>query len=602
MKKFRIIILLGFVLGALVPTPIYFFSLWYYEFITTKELVGLFTSLKPWMIFVAIYYPMLVIYLSKKLSIISDYLQNKNSYDVERVQKTISFLPKFYIVNIMMYATLGASFAVIPEGFLNTFEKSTSIVLGFAFVFVYTIPFFIYTIKLLEKWTRTIPLSDEFKFISIKYKLSVNILGMMIGIFILIFTLNLGVIMANSNCSTEVLLEILLSKNIVLGILCGSIIIINYIMTTIQLVDPIVKTTDMFKSISQGDLTKRIEINSRDEIGVLKKWCDDFVEKTHRIVSDVRKGAKELNLSSESLTTNINDIVSSIEVMGKKGEEISTSAESTSKTIEEVTHSLTNIDKSINTILDNSVVANNQGDKTIEISKQGKIIVNDAIEKMNFIYKMVNNLLEIIQNLSNGVEKIDNITKVIEEISNETNLLALNASIESARAGEHGRGFAVVASSINELSKKSSESTSEIEKLIQDIQKDTINAVNTATKDITELKKGIEEIGILEDSFDNIHIAIEDTTKLITQISSSTNKHVKESNAVMGFVSNINEMAVVVSEMVEKQVTDIDTALKSLEKISTLTKHYDNDEISTVNKLNKQAKKLYDVVANFKVE
>ncbi|MCK4259974.1 MAG: methyl-accepting chemotaxis protein [Halanaerobiales bacterium] len=597
MKNLKTKIILGFNVGVLVPTIIYFFSLWFYGFMSTEQLILSFTTLRLWMLFVIVYFPLMNTYLIRKLKFLSNYLEYPKQDELGKAQKIVSQLPKMFIYHVMIYATSGASSLVLVENFFTVSEKIMGIALGFAFTFVYALPFFVGTVILIEKWTSSIPISENHKFLSVKGKLYINLLCNAFGVGIVIIMLNLGVVMSSFGLvDFETLFQTMITKNIVIGILCLIIVVINLKMLSKQLISPIEDTTEMFKVISEGDLSKTIDISSKDEIGILKHWCDLFVDKIHDVIVRIRLGANHLDSSAERLVLNIDNITSAMTEMGDAANKIAISAEDTCETIAEVTNSLNVMDASILKIVDNSMSASNQSNKTVDISKQGKEIVTDTIHEMDYIHEEMIKLVKTIEHMGESVIQIEKIVNMISGIARQTNMLAINASIEAARAGEHGLGFGVVADSISQLSEESNLSAKEITKLVEDIQEIAIRSVETTKTSLEKVEAGVELVKKTGTAFDEIYEAINSTTNMVNEIATATDKQANESKAIMTSINNLNEMSLHVSALVQEQVAATEEVVSTLHKVNSSSSE------STTQKLALESKELYRLISQFKVD
>ena len=243
-----------------------------------------------------------------------------------------------------------------------------------------------------------------------------------------------------------------------------------------------------------GDLTKRMNINSKDEIGEVSKYIDLFIEKIQSTVSEAKHSANENNNISSKLSIISNNIEKKTE------EELNI--------INEVKLSGLQMQKS----LEESVAMVEQTKKDLESA-------NESLEKAKEdIYSMVSNiqtsaeteslLSDKLNQLSNDADQIKGILNIISEIAEQTNLLALNAAIEAARAGAHGRGFAVVADEVRLLAERTQKSLVEIDGTISII----IQGINDATQQMVKFTENIQN---MSDKSKNVEVKINDATELM---------------------------------------------------------------------------------------
>jgi len=237
----------------------------------------------------------------------------------------------------------------------------------------------------------------------------------------------------------------------------------------------------------EGDLTKRINLQRKDEIGELCSWFDTFVGKIHDIVAQISNTA--LNVASAS-----EEMAASIQQASATSNEIAKGAETQSSAVEESSSSIGEMDKAIKEVADSAVKASDISTKANEQAVKGGEAVNQTIGAM--------------KNIEESSKKIEVIVGVITDIANQTNLLALNAAIEAAKAGEQGKGFAVVAEEVRKLAERSGESTKEITQLIKE-----------STERVMRGTKVANDAG---DSLNKIISGVKETTSLIEMISSAT--------------------------------------------------------------------------------
>lgn len=595
MKNLKGKILFDFNLGVLFPTLVYFFSLWYYGFMTGDELVQSFITPRCWMLFVIIYFPLLNWYVLKKVKVVADYLANPLPANLENAQRTVARLPKTFITHVVVYAMLGASSLVLVEKFFTPDERTLGLVLGAAFCVVYALPFFIHVITVIERWAAPIPISPKYKFLSVKTKLYFGLFCNVLGVAVVIGILNVGVVLSHTGISGQELYNTLLVKNLVIGFLCLAIVIVNLRMLSKQLVGPIEDTTQMFQIISSGDLTKKIDISSKDEIGVLKFWIDTFVNKVHDVISRVRQGAGEVDSSAGMLVENIDNIASSMNDMSNAANQIAISSDETCKTLAEVIDSLNFLNQSIGNIATHSTRANQQGKETVEVTNQGKAIVANTISEMDGIREEMSRLVSTIEQMGRSVIQIEQIVNMISDVTRQTNMLAINATIEAARAGEQGRGFAVVAESISKLSEQSKASTKEISRLVKEVQETVRHSVDTTRESVAKVETGVELVKQTNAAFDEVYDAINATTGLVHEIAQATDKQAAESRSIMSSIKKVNEMSLHVSSLVQEQVAVTEEVAATLDMINS------SSSDSTSQKLAEESRELYKVISQFKV-
>src|SRR5699024_8329847 len=157
-------------------------------------------------------------------------------------------------------------------------------------------------------------------------------------------------------------------------------------------------------------------------------------------------------------------------------------------------------------------------DKALTLTSAGSSLMRQSVEQMNKIDNIVSEAVDKVQGLDKQSDEISQLVQVVKDIADQTNLLALNAAIEAARAGEHGRGFAVVADEVRKLAEQVTSSVTEIRSIVENIQSETYEVVTSLNDGYSEVKEGIDQIEKSGESFDTIDDSISGMAKSITQV------------------------------------------------------------------------------------
>jgi methyl-accepting chemotaxis protein len=386
--------------------------------------------------------------------------------------------------------------------------------------------------------------------------------------------------LAATQNSSEFLASVISLRNTIALITLISVIVTAGIvfLAASSITRPINKAVAGLKDIAQGegDLTMRLAVTSKDEVGELAKWFNLFIEKLQKIIGNISDNTQQVNKSIGELATIAVDLTKSAEDTSGRANSVATAAEEMSANLNGVAAAMEQ--STTNT----SMVASAAEEMTSTISQiaqnaeQARMISEKAVIQAA-------NTSEKMAELGKAAQAISKVTETITEISEQTNLLALNATIEAARAGEAGKGFAVVANEIKELAKQTAAATMNIKSQIEGVQgttKSTVEEINQISKIINSVNEIVSTISI---SVGEQSAATEEIASNIAQASlglGEVNENVSQSSAVAGGIT--------------QDIAGVNVASNEISNSSNQVK-------SSADKLQGLANELRDIVNTFKI-
>ncbi|PEE01316.1 chemotaxis protein [Bacillus toyonensis] len=359
---------------------------------------------------------------------------------------------------------------------------------------------------------------------------------------------------------------------------------------TLSITKPLKRLVATSKEISEGDLTQTIEIHSNDEIGQLAKGFNEMTDSLRTLIGRINDSAGHVAAASEELTASVRQASEATEQITMAMDEISSGATTQTTSVENGAMLLFDVTEGIQHVANSSSSINTASTHTREKAEDGGKLVGKTVNQMQSIAESVSQSDAVIQLLNNKSKQIGEILEVIKNIADQTNLLALNAAIEAARAGEHGRGFAIVADEVRKLAEQSSVSSSEISKLICEIQDDMSKTVKSMGHVNKEVQSGLV---IANETKQNFAEILQSTNEIANQIKTmveTANGMSKGANEVSISVGQIAMTAQNNATSTQSVAASAEEQLASMEEIG-----------SAAGTLSQMAEELQGLIERFKV-
>ncbi|MBB4072419.1 methyl-accepting chemotaxis protein [Anoxybacillus voinovskiensis] len=357
-----------------------------------------------------------------------------------------------------------------------------------------------------------------------------------------------------------------------LVVVSGVAIIVAFVVAlynSLTISKPVVALSEMAKRVTSGDLTENeITIKNRDEIGVLAKAFQQMLTHLRTIIEQVSLGAGQVAASSEQLTASAEQTNEAAEHIAMTMQQIAFGMEQQVRNVEEQEKTVEEMSSDVQLATERTQSVAYITDHALKQVMKGNETVQTAVTKMNKVNETIINLGEIVRTLGERSKQIGNILEIITGIAEQTNLLALNAAIEAARAGEHGRGFAVVADEVRKLAEQSAQSAQQIGALITSTQQETNDAVQSMEIAIKEAEGGITAIHTVGDTFIEIKRVIHDIAEQIGEVSAAVKKVSDGTKKFAQALQTIHEIAKSTSTGTQEVSATTEEQLASMQEIA----------------------------------
>jgi len=330
-------------------------------------------------------------------------------------------------------------------------------------------------------------------------------------------------------------------------------------------IEPIKEASEVLAVMATGDLTIRMIGNYKGDLAKLKNDLNMLGDSLSELIRQVNEAVQNTASSAMQISSTAEGLAAATQEQSAQADDVATAVEEMSRTITE-----------------NAMSANKTAEVAKEngrIAKEGGQVVTLTVNKMRDIAKVVKNSAENIQKLGESSKQIGEIISVIDDIADQTNLLALNAAIEAARAGEQGRGFAVVADEVRKLAERTTEATKQIAVMIKGIQSETEAAVNAMNKGNEEVNSGIELADKAGQSLQQILVSTQEVIDMINQIAAASEEQSATSEEISKNVTSISKVTAESAQHVEEVAHTADDLAKMTNQLAELMRQFKFDDM-----------------------
>ncbi len=337
-----------------------------------------------------------------------------------------------------------------------------------------------------------------------------------------------------------------------LGLAAGVVGILLIWLTALGVTRPILGVAAMLKNIAsgEGDLTRRLEYAKQDELGELASWFNRFLDKLQPIIADVKRSVQDARSTADQSALIASQTSDGMQQQYREVDQVATAFQEMSATAQDVAH--------------NAAQAAEAARTADHASREGMSVIGKTTSTIELLANEMNVAMQEVEGLANSSEKIGSVLEVIRSIAEQTNLLALNAAIEAARAGEAGRGFAVVADEVRNLAKRTQDSVEEIRQVIEGLQSGTKEVVSTMHSSHRQAQGSVEQVEQAVAVLQRISQAVSVITDMNLQIASAAEEQSSVAEEINRNVASIRD----VTESISAQADESAKISQGLNKLA----------------------------------
>ncbi|MDT8858781.1 methyl-accepting chemotaxis protein [Alkalihalobacillus sp. MEB130] len=339
-----------------------------------------------------------------------------------------------------------------------------------------------------------------------------------------------------------------------------------------------------------GDFTTNVNDRSKDEIGQLAQNYQSMKENLSLLIKEVIETSEQVAASSEQLSAGAEETSRATDQISESIQSVASGSENQVMTTGQANSAASGISGNMKQITSHVKTVTDSAQLTKEKAEEGAKVIHQSIVQMELIQQKTEEISKVVEQLGNKSNEIGNIVTLITAVAEQTNLLALNAAIEAARAGEHGKGFAVVADEVRKLAEQSSHSAGQIRVLIQDIQteiKQSVLSMDEAKHAVGEGEQSVQRAGT---EFEGISESVQQVTSQIQEVSTAVNQITKQMASMVSFIDEATNLAEESSSYTQEVAAAAEEQNATMEEVA-----------SAATTLSEMAEGLQESVKKFKV-
>ncbi|WP_185151398.1 methyl-accepting chemotaxis protein [Peribacillus simplex] len=379
------------------------------------------------------------------------------------------------------------------------------------------------------------------------------------------------------------------TTSIIISIAAVLIGLLLALVTANLITTPLLKIRDRMKMVAEGELNhERLEQKSYDEMGELTVSANQMQKNLRDTIEKMLVVSESVSNQSEDLTQSANEVQQGSKQIATTMYELSEGSESQANRAAEMVRMMDDFTGRIELAFLEGVDVAKSSTEILSLTKEGTTLMRSSVQQMQCIDGIVKNAVDQVKGLDSQSQQISQLVQVIKDISNQTNLLALNAAIEAARAGEHGKGFAVVADEVRKLAEEVTHSVGDITNIVSAIQTDSKTVVHSLEDGYTQVDEGTKQITLTGQTFETINHSVGNMEMKIQHITD-------ELNYISTNSKNINQAIEDIAAVSEESAAGIEqvsaSAQQSSSSMDEIT-HHASELASSAELLTEQVKKF----------
>jgi methyl-accepting chemotaxis protein len=363
-----------------------------------------------------------------------------------------------------------------------------------------------------------------------------------------------------------------LSIIIILAVL-ASILLIGFIMSfkmARSITNPLIKIAGQMEQISKGNLMlEPLSIKSKDEIGELMEAVNEMGNQLRKIVQDIHHASDTMSKQSSDLLSSSKELKEGSNQIAATMQELSAGAESQANSASELSEAMGMYMDKIYQIHRNGKEMFDKSREVLELTDNGSKLMNQSKKLFDYMFTGMQSNMKKIKKLDERSKQISKLVEVIQSIADQTNLLALNAAIEAARAGEHGKGFAVVADEVRKLAEQVSSSVVDIQKIVEEVHSETNKVTKSFELGFQQVESGMDSMNETSAAFQQIKETIKEISERINNAQNDLTDMLSTSESINDSISNIASISEEAAAGIEQTSASAATANESAATIAS---------------------------------